>query len=282
MSHLNLYKPPQPLEVKPYHAETKKEEYDLNFVFPVPEALETEGGVRLVPLVPSLHAPLLLPLLHSHPSMMRYLPYNHTTLESFYTFLEDRRRDPGTLLWVAYDQSLVFEEEDAVQVGSVENKERKDRIAGMVGLLKCNDENRWGEVGHLAILPPFHRSHINTHSCGLLIQYLFDTLLLRRVCWFAHADNAPSVNAALRLGLKKEALLKWERCLGMGKEGKKIDGVLEGLREAEEKAGRWGGRDSYILGLGWDDWRTGGSELIQGLLSREVKKRTLKELNGPK
>ncbi|SDA01352.1 BZ3500_MvSof-1268-A1-R1_Chr10-1g02597 [Microbotryum saponariae] len=274
MPNLNLYVPPQPLERKAYHLQTPKEEYDLNFVFPVPEYLQTEGGVRLVPLVPSVHAPVLFPLFSSHPSMMRYLPYTYTTLESFLTFLEERRTDPGTLLWVVYDLSLILV--DGEQRGRAElevvDEQSKERIAGMVGLLKCNDENRCGEVG----------SHINTHACSLLIRYLFDTVLLRRVCWFAHADNTPSVNAALRLGLKKEALLKWERCLGKGMDGKQLEGVLEGLREGEEKVGRWAGRDSYILGMGWDDWRSGGSELIDGLLSREVKKRTLGELNGAK
>ncbi|SGY28906.1 BQ5605_C002g00983 [Microbotryum silenes-dioicae] len=262
MPNLNLYVPPQPLETKTYHLQTPKEEYDLNFVLPVPEFLETEDGVRLVPLVPSLHAQILFPLFSSHPSMMRYLPYTYTTLESFLTFLEERRRDPGTLLWVVYDLSLILDgKEGGAEV--VVDKENRERIAGMVGLLKCNDENRWGEVGHLAILPPFHRSPINTHSCSLLIRYLFDTVLFRRVCWFAHADNTPSVNAALRLGLKKEALLKWERCLGKGKDGKKLEGVLEGLREGEEKAGRWGG-DEIRTFLDWGGM-IGGPE-VQRLL----------------
>lgn len=56
MAPFNAYKTPAPLVEQPYHAETPEDAYDLNFLLnelPIPEFLETPGGVRLVPLVVS-------------------------------------------------------------------------------------------------------------------------------------------------------------------------------------------------------------------------------------
>lgn len=52
MPSLNRYTPPPPLSISDYHASTSLEEYDLNWCYTsIPPSLQTEGGVKLVPLI---------------------------------------------------------------------------------------------------------------------------------------------------------------------------------------------------------------------------------------
>ena len=52
MPFLNRYTPPPPLSISDYHASTPLEEYDLNWCYgSIPPSLQTEGGVKLVPLI---------------------------------------------------------------------------------------------------------------------------------------------------------------------------------------------------------------------------------------
>lgn len=46
--------------------------------------------------------------------------------------------------------------------------------------------------------------------------------------------------------------------------------------EEEERRGL--GRHSACLAMGWDDWRGDNRERVAGLVSREVRKRTMAEL----
>lgn len=91
---LNLYRPaPAPTQQDDLHKDSPAASYDLNFVFPVPNELRSEG-VLLLPLIvrfvllslsccsapandrkqPSEHAEILFNKLIDHPTMFRYLP----------------------------------------------------------------------------------------------------------------------------------------------------------------------------------------------------------------
>ncbi|GAA5846030.1 hypothetical protein JCM5353_004333, partial [Sporobolomyces roseus] len=88
----NTYTPPEPLSIANYHLLTPREEYDLNWCYSsIPPSLSTEGGVKLVPLIPSLHAEKLYKL-YSDPRALqdyKYLPYGpFSTLDEFLTKLE--------------------------------------------------------------------------------------------------------------------------------------------------------------------------------------------------
>lgn len=129
----------------------------------------------------------------------------------------------------------------------------------------------FGRPRHVLTLPAFHKSHVTTHSASLLLHWLFDTLQLRRVQWFAHAANAPSIRAAERLGFSLEGILRWDRVLPLGKEG-------ERLARWDEEEGRGLGRHSACLAMGWDEWRKEKRGRVEGLVAREVKKRTVADL----
>lgn len=169
MAPLNKYQPPTPLEERLWGLDTPEELYDLNFCLEVPTSLDSPGGVKLVPYVvrtsftagvssfatysttdtfrlshisqPSTHN-ALYDAFKAHEAMFRYLPYELGTREHWLTIIERIvRRDPATLLFAIFDQSLVFDDEvegDAT---------RTERMAGLVGVHKTNRDTRSTEIG---------------------------------------------------------------------------------------------------------------------------------------
>ncbi|GAA5942241.1 GNAT family N-acetyltransferase [Sporobolomyces koalae] len=290
MPFLNEYQKPAELAQGPHHASTQLADYDLNFCYSVPPVLETAGGVRLYPLIPSIHAERLYELSLPFPESYKWLPYG--PFRNFYqylTFLETIRRDPYSLLFVVYDLSLKFHDEDPREDYEAEGGSglRPERIAGIVGALKSVPKNRSSEIGHLHIAPPFQRTHVLTHSIALLLEYLLSPatstkpyqLGLRRVQWFSNELNQPSVSAAIRLGFELEASsLKWERVTSRAKFGLPLPDFLNGeRREAEEELG--GGRHSSVLRIGWDDWEERGvKNHVETLLNRPVVKKRIEDV----
>ncbi|KIJ62893.1 hypothetical protein HYDPIDRAFT_62566, partial [Hydnomerulius pinastri MD-312] len=78
------------------------------------------------------------------------------------------------------------------------------------------------EIGVLCILPAFQRTHVASHAVGILLKYAFALprvtpsgeteghgLGARRVHWYAHPDNEPSLRLAARMGLQREGTLRW-------------------------------------------------------------------------
>ncbi|BGP13027.1 hypothetical protein JCM10213_008018 [Rhodosporidiobolus nylandii] len=288
MPYLNSYTPPGPLEEKEWHADTPAQAYDLNFVYPEPqEPFETKRGVRVEPLIPSLHGRRLYTLFSSHPDGFLFLPYGpFPSYAAFLTHLEKLRRDSATLLFVVYDLALDLENgDDDLRDGG---KLRAERIAGIVGVLKSREHDRMTEIGHLHIPPLFQRTHVLTHSISLLLHWILDapspsspSLGLRRAQWFANRLNVPSISAAERLGFRLEATdMAWERVLPPKKgQGVELPAFVQGeRREQEEKVGK--GRHSACLGLGWDLWEEEGRKKVDALVAREVKRRKASDVPG--
>lgn len=203
------------------------------------------------------------------PRFQRHLPYPPVdSLAQWCRVMETCRRQPGTLLFAIFDQSLTF---DTPPPAGTPDSQRLERLAGISGVHKSDDTNRLSEIGHVLTLPQFHRSHVTTHSATLLLRWLFDDLQLRRVQWFAHSSNVASIRAAERLGFKLEGILVWDRKLPLGKAGESLPGWGE-----EEAKGP--GRHSACLSMGWDDWRRENRERVAALVTREVKPRTMDDL----
>jgi len=117
------------------------------------------------------------------------------------------------------------------------------------------------EIGAVLILPVFRRTHVNSHASSLLLAYALDHLALRRVAWLANADNQASVNAAERLGFRKEGVLRWHRALPEGK-------VVGHPAPGKGPKPRHGSRDSVVLSVCCDDWEDGVKERIQKIMDR--------------
>ena len=106
----------------------------------------------------------------------------------------------------------------------------------------------------VTIVPAFQRTHVQTHSTGLLIRFLFDEVHFRRVQWSAHPDNAASVNAATRMGF-----------------------VLEGVKDSfnpinrTDTPGDEPSRDTLLLSMTQEMWEHGGvKERLETLMKRVV------------
>ncbi|GAA5865340.1 hypothetical protein JCM3774_004943 [Rhodotorula dairenensis] len=296
MPYLNSYIPEPPLARADWHAATPVNEYDLNFVFDLPPRLETEG-VRLEPVIPSVHGQQLFRLFSAWPAGLDYLPYGpFPDFTSFLTFLEDRRRRSNCLMFAVYDLGLEFdpgadlsiEEDTHADAGGL----RPERIAGVVGLITTPDF-RMAELGPLHLADPFQRTHVLTHSIWLLLDWIFASpsatgrrgLGLRRAQWGAHASNSASIQAAQRIGFELEtAHAAWERPLRHDSKAGRIElpAFVEADPEWSEREREIGwGRHSAMLGMGWDRWHEGGGkERIRALVQRGVVRREASDVLG--
>ena len=129
------------------------------------------------------------------------------------------------------------------------------------------------EIGLIEIFREFQRTHVSTHTIGLLLHYCLELpesttspygpgLGLRRVQWQAHADNLPSRRAAERMGFKREAWIRWLWVLP-----EELNGDGEKPREGDKWPERYG-RHTLMLSTCWDDWEDGVRELVQKQMDR--------------
>jgi RimJ/RimL family protein N-acetyltransferase len=122
-------------------------------------------------------------------------------------------------------------------------------------------------------LTKFHRTHVTSHSVGLLLLYTLNHpsdsppgLGLRRVEWRANSRNQPSLNTARRMGFTLEGILRWAWVLPEEKDGNGLD-VSRLPDETGVKMGV--GRDSAVLAICWDDWLNGGREKVEAIMKRK-------------
>lgn len=165
----------------------------------------------------------------ANPDMVQYMPWGPwDTLDGFLGWLERTRRDPGYLLWAVLDLTSGAE-----------------KLAGLIALINTDRSNLSTEVGCVMMGGEFRRTHVTTNAVGLLLQWSFEELKLRRVQWQANALNLPSINTALKMGFRHEGIIRWQRVLLPYKAGERVerDGKVEDP-----------GRHSAMLSIGWDEW----------------------------
>ncbi|OBX09514.1 hypothetical protein QV09_07870 [Gallibacterium salpingitidis] len=152
-----------------------------------PQLITLEGKyVRLVPLrtagvVEQFIATIKDNNLLTSP-MWTYLPIgDFSDTNQLQTVLEQHAKSDAPLHYAIVD----------VHTGAVE---------GSIALMRIDPNNGVIEVGWLIFTPALQRTVKSTELHYLLMQYVFDKLGYRRYEWKCDALNAPSVNAALRLG----------------------------------------------------------------------------------
>lgn len=236
--------------------------FDQNFCFPVPPVLEN-AQLRLIPWNPSLHSPIYVQSIAPHPELFNYLPLGpFDTREAFDAWFEGMvHKQQSQIAFAIFDKTRGSDNEG---------------FAGMIGLLNASPENLSVEIGFLTILPAFQRTHVASNSVGLLLTWLLDPpgptpatskipagLGLRRVYWSANTLNVRSIALAQRLGLKLEAVFRWDRALP-------ADRVAFGKKEMRKGDPREGhpGRDTARLAICWDDWVNGGREKAHRVMLR--------------
>ncbi|KAI0043764.1 acyl-CoA N-acyltransferase [Auriscalpium vulgare] len=246
MSWVNNHTPPPAQDLRGYYG---PEPYDVNFVFPLHLRTLESARVRLTPFIPAQHAQAYLDAVTAHPSLERWTPLNHRTLDDVLRTIETWvRADPGWVLLAIVDKP-------------------SGAFAGVIGLIKTSAPQLTTEIGWVIVFPAFQRTYVASNAVGVLLRYCLELptaeppgLGLRRVIWTANPFNTQSARTAQRMGFKLEGTLRWSWVLGEGKEGKKP-------RAGDPFEDR-PGRDSVLLAFCGDDWEDGGRELVQKRIDR--------------
>ncbi|WVR05823.1 hypothetical protein IAU60_002848 [Kwoniella sp. DSM 27419] len=257
MTYLNTYKVSEKVPLpRQVHLSTPPEEYDYNFCFEVKKL--ASDRVELRPFVPSLHArPLWDAISTSSPALLRWLrPFND--FDDFLEWAETTiRAQPGFLGYAIF----------SAPPGAEGPTDPKDfQLAGHAALINSSAELMTSECGWMIILEPFQRTHVLTHTAGLLIHRVLDMpseggLGLRRCQWFANNLNEKSRQAAGRLGFKEDGVIRAHRVLPKGMQGstpgRKGDAQEENMS-----------RDSWLASVTWYDWEGGVREHVDQLMAR--------------
>lgn len=82
------------------------------------------------------------------------------------------------------------------------------RAVGTLALMRIDPANGVIEVGHVAFSPLLKRTPVSTEAHYLLMKHAFDQLGYRRYEWKCDSLNAPSRQAAGRLGFQFEGIFR--------------------------------------------------------------------------
>ncbi|MGP6389966.1 GNAT family N-acetyltransferase [Citrobacter koseri] len=88
----------------------------------------------------------------------------------------------------------------------IENKSAKAR--GTLALFNIDKNNGVAEIGYVHLTPAIKRTFLSTEAIYLLLMYVFDVLKYRRCEWQTDTLNHAGMNAAERIGFRKEGILR--------------------------------------------------------------------------
>ncbi|RSH91034.1 hypothetical protein EHS25_010210 [Saitozyma podzolica] len=258
MPFLNKYAAPSGSLPRDIHLHTPLEEYDFNYVFPV-ETLRSDR-VELRPYTPSLHAELLWKGIQANPEILRWLgtaPWQ--SLQDVLEWSEKVCRAPSDSLFYA-----IFTDKPGGDTPKTDPSEYE--FAGVLGMISSSVSDMMSEPGWILIMKPYQRTHVLTHAAGLVMHRILDPtsmggLGLRRCQWTTTVLNAPSQNAAKRLGYTGEGVLRAIKVLQPGKEG-----FAAGRVDSYNPEGPR--RDNWYASVLWDEWENGVRAHIDKLMAR--------------
>ncbi|KZP00035.1 acyl-CoA N-acyltransferase [Calocera viscosa TUFC12733] len=251
MSFVNNYKS-IPTSDRPTYG---PDPYDVNFVFPVlPSSLESTR-IKLTPFIPKLHAASYRDATAAHQDLYDFLPFSMPTLDSMLLFTEGMRCSPGKILFAIIDKTGPGETPPHLG-GS---------FAGIIGLNNANIDYLSIDIGPIVVFPAFQRTHVASHSVGLLLQYCMELpdalpnpgLGLRRVTWLAKPDNPPSIRLAEKMGFVREGVLRWTYVT-----------EAKGMRTRDGDPDQKPGRDCLLLTMTCEDWDTRGKFVFERQMNR--------------
>ncbi|KAK2759068.1 hypothetical protein FQN54_003167 [Arachnomyces sp. PD_36] len=232
---------------------------NTDFCFPVKEL--SSDSLKLVEFDPSKHATPYFEGTQSHPEVYRFMstgPYSNP--EEFTQQFYSQKVGKSMFCFAIIDKKKPPSAIDP-----------EGEFAGMVSYQSASFENQSLELGYIIVLPPFQRTHVTTHTIGLMLRYALDSpeqggLGLRRVIWKADTVNPASVRAASRMGFRQEGVLRWERVApdaeARGKAGNKQGAPPYGNQKDL-------GRDVVLLSMCWDDWLLEGKrEFVRDMMER--------------
>ncbi len=101
---------------------------------------------------------------------------------------------------------LLEKSEDPLHYAVIDNA--SGRVVGTMSLMRIEPAHGVIEVGHIALSRQLKRTRVATEAQFLLMRYVFDHLGYRRYEWKCDSLNAPSRNAAQRLGFSFEGIFR--------------------------------------------------------------------------
>lgn len=128
--------------------------------------------------------------LHTDETAWTYLPYGPFADKAAY------------LTWLSEQQAST----DPLFYAIIELKTNK--AVGVASYLRIEPQNGAIEVGHLVFSALLQRTPLSTEAMFLMMQYVFDVLGYRRYEWKCDSLNAPSCQAAQRLGFQFEGIFR--------------------------------------------------------------------------
>lgn len=159
---------------------------------PGPERIRLDGHhIAVVPLDAAAHGADLAEgaVGPGTEALWQYMPAGpFPDRESFQTYLDGCAASADPLFYAILDA-------------------RTAKAIGHAALMRIDRANRVIEVGHILYTPALQRTPGATEAMRLLAGYVFD-LGYRRYEWKCNALNAPSRNAAQRLGFSYEGLFR--------------------------------------------------------------------------
>jgi len=82
------------------------------------------------------------------------------------------------------------------------------KAVGVASFLRIDPKNGTIEVGHICLAPPGQRTRVATEAMFLMMKRVFDEIAYRRYEWKCDELNAPSREAAQRLGFTFEGIFR--------------------------------------------------------------------------
>lgn len=250
---------------------------DAKFCLPIDLSRLQDVRLYLVP-IESCPDSDLEEFVVGNPGLWRYLPSGpFPTVAAYRAWHAEKIREVSdSILFAIYLKEGVVKK----RVSGTDDFERipvaKGTFAGTTGLTDASPQHSVAEIGHVIILPRFHRTFVNTVSTSLLLKHLLDPvaggdLQMRRVQWQANGSNQPSIAAAQRLGFELEGIMRYARTINDNKDcvSQLPNERSEGLPVIDATGLRIGvGRHSAMLALCWDDWLEGKRDHVLKLLQK--------------
>lgn len=252
-----------------------------NFCLPINLDRLQNDRVKLIPIencTDNILQEYILGSRAESPELWRFMPYGpFETVEMYKTWHDQNiRHDTTRVIFAICLKAGKVTKRTAEHEKVLEYDVADDTFAGMTGLINASIENSCVELGHIMVLPKFHRTFVHSIASCLLLKHLLDPttdgdLHLRRVQWQAFSINQPSILAAQRLGFTLEGIIRWQRVIPNHKECiSEAPGERSAGKPILDVQGRplGPGRHSAILSICWDDWLEGKRGHVLELLAR--------------
>ena len=175
-----------------------------------------------VSLLEEKHAPEMFALIEANrESLRQWLPWVDTTLTA---------DDSKTFIMRATDQ---FYGDTGIHCAIF----YKGRMAGVIGCVKIDLGNRACEIGYW-LGDTYRGMGLMTTVCSALLGYLFNSMFMNRVEIRCAVDNVKSIAIPIRLGFKKEGVMRQAAWLNDRFIDLAVYGMLSGEWLERKKAGQ--------------------------------------------